>query len=76
MLCGSYVMAFDIHFGRLEMVACKAITLMSSFLVVGSEFRTAQKVHAILICIIISPYLYFVSCWQGTQLKAHIVLFV
>ena len=34
------MMAFDIHFGRLEMVSCKAITFMSSFLMVGSEFGT------------------------------------
>ena len=34
---GSCVTAFDIHFGRPQIVLCKAITFVSSFLMAGSE---------------------------------------
>lgn len=38
--CGSCVTSFDIHFGRPHIVLCRAITFMSSFLMVESEYRT------------------------------------
>ena len=40
---GSYVTAFDIYFGKPHIVLCRAITLLSSFLMAGSEYGTARN---------------------------------
>ena len=38
---GNCVTAFDIHFGSPHIVLCRAIILLSNFLMAGSEYRTA-----------------------------------
>ena len=38
---GSCVTVFDIQFGSPHIVLCRAITLLSSFLMAGSEYGTA-----------------------------------
>ena len=38
---GSWVTAFDIHFGRPHIILCRAIIFLSSFLMAGSEYGTA-----------------------------------
>ena len=39
--CGNWVTALDIHFGSPHIVLCRAIILLSSFLMAGNEYETA-----------------------------------
>ena len=41
MSCGNCVTAFDIHFGRPHIVLCRAIIILSSFLMARSEYGIA-----------------------------------
>ena len=37
---GNCVTAFDIHFGRLHIALCRAVTFLSSFFMADSEYGT------------------------------------